>query len=217
MLDYDSDVFEYVASEAGIFGDLTFMSDVSYKVDPFIAGFTSIGEDDERNYTDNGTFCTVTFKVKDDVRLKEGDFSFELTYNPNEIFDCDIKNVKVAGVTYPSGYITIGHDLKEETVLPTGSTRGCIHRWCENCDLDERDYVRFTGDIDGNGYIGSRDLLILKRHLAGWKNYADIDTAAANLDPVNPAVNTKDLILLKRYLANWKGYDKYINVIPSDE
>lgn len=60
---------------------------------------------------------------------------------------------------------------------------------------------RTPGDVNGDGVVNSKDLVILKRYLANWKDVSiDEKNADVNGDGV---VNTKDVVILKRYLADW--------------
>ena len=60
---------------------------------------------------------------------------------------------------------------------------------------------RTPGDVNGDGVVNSKDLVILKRYLANWKDVTiDEKNADVNGDGV---VNTKDVVILKRYLADW--------------
>ncbi len=68
------------------------------------------------------------------------------------------------------------------------------------------------GDVDHDGAVNTKDLLVLKRCLAGWTGYNEktFDLRLADLDG-NQTVNTRDLLIMKRCLSNWSGYrDKYL-------
>ena len=57
------------------------------------------------------------------------------------------------------------------------------------------------GDVNSDGKVNMKDVLVLKKHLAGQK--VDIDFIAADVN-VDGTVNTTDLQLIKKYLAGWK-------------
>ncbi|MBQ7566787.1 MAG: hypothetical protein IJT18_06675 [Oscillospiraceae bacterium] len=59
------------------------------------------------------------------------------------------------------------------------------------------------GDMDGNGTVNMRDLLMLRQHLAGGYGIA-LATAVADLDG-NGTVNMRDLLMLRQYLAGGYG------------
>lgn len=63
-----------------------------------------------------------------------------------------------------------------------------------------------TGDVDGNGVVGPRDLTALRRYLAGWTGYGPetIHPEAADVSP-DGTVNAQDASVLARFLAGWSG------------
>lgn len=69
------------------------------------------------------------------------------------------------------------------------------------------DTKRFlVGDVNRDGAVTTKDLLLLKRYLANWKTYGSkIDMDLADMDN-SGSVTTKDLLIMKRLLANWSKY-----------
>ncbi len=57
------------------------------------------------------------------------------------------------------------------------------------------------GDVNGDGEIDIKDIVLLAQFLANWNVEIDENTADCNADG---AVNIKDVVLLAQYLANWK-------------
>lgn len=80
-----------------------------------------------------------------------------------------------------------------------------------NYDLDNVKFVavngsidisnRTPGDVNGDGVVNSKDLVILRRYLANWNN-VEIDESNADVNG-DGVVNTKDVVIIKRYLAGW--------------
>jgi hypothetical protein len=67
------------------------------------------------------------------------------------------------------------------------------------CDVcGRKKYV--IGDVDGDGNVGQRDILVLRRYLAGWS--VECDIAAADVDE-DGSVGQRDVLILRRYLAGW--------------
>lgn len=80
-----------------------------------------------------------------------------------------------------------------------------------NYDLDNVKFVavngsvdisnRTPGDVNGDGVVNSKDLVILRRYLANWNN-VEIDERNSDVNG-DGVVNTKDVVIIKRYLAGW--------------
>lgn len=62
------------------------------------------------------------------------------------------------------------------------------------------------GDVNMDGAVDLRDVVALRRHLAGWEGYAadDVCLPAADVNR-DGAVDLRDAMLLRRYLASWPG------------
>ncbi len=62
------------------------------------------------------------------------------------------------------------------------------------------------GDVDNNGKVDFADVLCLKRHVAKWSGYENINTELANLNH-DDSIDEKDILILERYVAGWKNYE----------
>ncbi len=69
-----------------------------------------------------------------------------------------------------------------------------------DADVNPLSAVATRGDVNEDGSINNVDLILLRRHIAGWT--VNINEAAADVSD-DGAVNNVDLILLRRYIAGW--------------
>ena len=67
-------------------------------------------------------------------------------------------------------------------------------------------YAKFTkiqyGDVDGDGSVTMRDLICIRRYLAGWEMPKDINIRNADING-DGKVTEADVVLLRKYFANW--------------
>ncbi len=63
--------------------------------------------------------------------------------------------------------------------------------------------VSAPGDVNNDGIVDSKDVILIRRFVADWKNIS-IDTDAADVNN-DSKVDSKDVILIKRFVADWKG------------
>ncbi|MBQ7985819.1 MAG: dockerin type I repeat-containing protein, partial [Clostridia bacterium] len=61
------------------------------------------------------------------------------------------------------------------------------------------------GDVDGNGLIETRDIILVRRYIAGGYG-VEINPDAADVDK-NGLVETRDIILMRRYIAGGYGVE----------
>lgn len=61
-------------------------------------------------------------------------------------------------------------------------------------------YHKLPGDVNADGTVDNKDVILLFRYVAGWS--VDVDTAALDTDGDNKITN-KDTITLFRYVAGW--------------
>lgn len=64
----------------------------------------------------------------------------------------------------------------------------------------------YYGDVDDNDKVDSSDALYLRRYLARWKSYQNMNEKAADVD-CDGAITLRDLTILERYIAGWAGYE----------
>lgn len=68
-----------------------------------------------------------------------------------------------------------------------------------------------VGDVNGDGQVNNRDLIILTRYIGGTPGYDQqisyMDAADINQDGV---YNNRDVTFLQRALGNWPGFDQYL-------
>ena len=61
------------------------------------------------------------------------------------------------------------------------------------------------GDLNSDGTVNAKDLVLLRRYVAKWKDMT-IDLVAADVND-DGVVNAKDLVLLRRYVAKWQDIE----------
>ena len=99
----------------------------------------------------------------------------------------------------------VGHDTSENykfTVQPTKTTDGLRVKICPICnDVIESYEVRYySGDIDGNGKINSKDISACKKYIVSELGDDEVCIVSGDINN-DGKVNTKDLSLLKRIVA----------------
>ena len=67
-------------------------------------------------------------------------------------------------------------------------------------------YAKFVniqyGDVDGDGSVTMRDLIYIRRYLAGWEMPKDANIRNADVN-ADGKINEADVVLLRKYFANW--------------
>ena len=61
------------------------------------------------------------------------------------------------------------------------------------------------GDVNSDGLINIKDVVLMRRYLAKWEN-VNIDHVAADVNG-DGLINIKDVVLMRRYLAKWEGVE----------
>lgn len=90
-VNYDKEALTLVKVEdGGILGEHTFGNNL--KANPYTMLWENGTVSD--NYTENGTLAVLTFQIAEGVSEKE--YNIELTYDTEEIYNVDLKNVKFA-------------------------------------------------------------------------------------------------------------------------
>lgn len=90
-----------------------------------------------------------------------------------------------------------------ENVVDEDGARVDIPR-IENGFADIR-HVR-CGDVDENGRVDFADVFWLKRAIAGWDGYGNIDSTISDVNK-DGAINLDDLLILEKHVAGWKEYE----------
>lgn len=68
----------------------------------------------------------------------------------------------------------------------------------ENLEIELKQGIR--GDVNNDGKINNRDLVLMRQYLAGW----DVTASEYGLDVNGDGkVNNRDLVLMRQYLAGW--------------
>lgn len=83
---------------------------------------------------------------------------------------------------------TTGETTAEETTIGNPNTTG------------NYDGPLIYGDVNNDGKVNSKDVLLLKKHAANW--VVEINKLAADVN-LDSQINSKDVLLLRRFLANW--------------
>jgi hypothetical protein len=69
---------------------------------------------------------------------------------------------------------------------------------CNECGIVRE--VSTPGDLNADGDINNRDLVLLQQYLNGWD--VTIDSAACDVT-ADGDINNRDLVLLQQYLNGW--------------
>lgn len=108
-----------------------------------------------------------------------------------------------------------GHIYNDSVVSPTYGMRGYTRHTCINCD----DYYDDTytdaleiyyGDADANGSINLKDVLLIRKAVAGLEVGDSYDADRADAD-ASSTVALRDVLLVRKYVAG------LISVFPPDE
>ncbi len=154
---YDANILKLVSVEGGIFDATDF--------GPITNNPLAVNWYDTLNPNNsaNGDIAILTFKVKEDAPL--GDTAITLSYDGENVYDFDFKNVsfatqdgKVTVVDYFAGDVN-GDGLVNNK--DTGLLLRYINSWDVEIDLT-------SADVNGDGVINNKDLGILERFINGW-------------------------------------------------
>lgn len=90
--------------------------------------------------------------------------------------------------------------LYEQTFEAGGKTLDRARKELPRC-------FTWLGDVDEDWKVNRGDVLLLKRHIAGWGGaYDNIDKFNGDING-NGALDASDVMHLERYLAEYKGYE----------
>lgn len=125
---YDASVLEFAGKAPGTaFGGMAYSPDTA---NPFIANWV---DSLKPNNTSNGTFVTLTFKVKEGA--KAGKYNVAVAYNADDVYDANFDNVAFETV---AGSVTVvckhTNTTKTAAVAPTCTTAGNTEgETCADC------------------------------------------------------------------------------------
>ena len=104
----------------------------------------------------------------------------------------------------------LGHDFEEEftvDVEPTETTPGSKSRHCTRCDaVTDVTVIPPTGgsgepgDVNGDGELNMKDVLIMRRYIAGLDELTDAQIAAGDFDG-DGDITMKDVLRARRIIA----------------
>ncbi len=171
-VNYDANVLELISAEAGVFTNASDEVDEvvlsNYNFGPYGNNpfkITWIDALATENITTNGTFVTLTFRVKDDAIA--GATEVSVTFEDDDIFDVNLENVAFEAV---AGTVTI----TESTGMPgdangDGNVNGrdyamilqYLNDWDVEINLD-------NSDVNGDGNVNGRDYALLLQYLNDW-------------------------------------------------
>ena len=102
-----------------------------------------------------------------------------------------------------NGKLGVGADDNGDPVVDESNTPLLLMLSAAYTD-DFTIYVFVYGDVNGDGVVNSRDVMILERWIAGWPVEINENASDVNGDGV---VNSRDVIVLDRHFAGWPGYE----------
>ncbi|MCD7769155.1 MAG: dockerin type I domain-containing protein, partial [Oscillospiraceae bacterium] len=115
---------------------------------------------------------------------------------------CTTYTCSVCGNTYTGDETdALGHSyVSEITKEATESEAGVITYTCTNCGASytENYYLYVLGDVNDDGKVNTRDIILVSQYLAGLVELSIQDAADVNGDG---KINTRDLILISQYVA----------------
>lgn len=173
LLNYDVDVLELVKVEAGDFANGSIELDgvvlpnynFSENITDYPYVINWVDALATENITTNGTFVTLTFKVKDDATVGTTDVS--VTFAEEDIFDVELNNVAFEAT---AGTVTIVEvtgmpgDANEDGEVNTRDAALVMqysNGWNVTINLD-------NADVNGDGEVNTRDYALLMQHSNGW-------------------------------------------------
>lgn len=108
---YDSKALTLMkAEDGGILGEYTFGNDKN--ANPYVMLWENGTA--SKDYTATGTLTTLTFKIADDA--VEGDYEIGISYDQEEIYNVDLKNVKFS---ITNGKVTVGKGVVQQGTCGT--------------------------------------------------------------------------------------------------
>ncbi len=143
--------------------------------------------------------CNVTLVAQETIPAKGHTYGDWVAYGNNHKKTCICGNQIAKPHTWDEGKVTI-----EPTYTTEGErTYTCICGATKTEVIDKLEYEYMPGDPTGDGAIDTRDIISIRRYIAGGYGI-EIIFAAADVDK-DGVIDTRDIILLRRYLAG--GYN----------
>ncbi len=140
--------------------------------DKGMVSFVSV-EEAERN--ENGTLLTLVFKIKDTADY--GEYEIGIVNNNPEKYGDSLHNSFA--------------NAKEQFIVPVVN-KGMV-------TVTDKE-VALKGDVNSDGKINNRDLVLFTQYLADWDVTIELYASDTNSDG---KINNRDLVLLTQYLADW--------------
>ncbi len=189
-------VGEYAFSECGKLSKIFVLSDKlsSYKA------FEGLGSGTEVYYIDNGSDYSNIDKKTKITGLSVTTLPLKLNYGKDETVDMTGSIIKL--LTENSSISLSAYDIPytvESSFTKNG--KNTVNIICGSLttsfQVNVTGFPSVVGDINADGLIDAKDLIELRKYLAG---ISDIDVAAADVNFDN-VVDAKDLVVLRKYIA----------------
>lgn len=143
--------------------------------------------------------CNVTLVEQEEIPAKGHTYGDWVAYGNNHKKTCICGNQIAKPHTWDEGKVTI-----EPTYTTAGErTYTCICGATKTEVIDKLEYEYMPGDPTGDGAIDTRDIISIRRYIAGGYGI-EIIFAAADINK-DGDLDSRDIILLRRYLAG--GYN----------
>lgn len=131
--------------------------------------------------------------------------SYELTSHTEATCASEGLNIYTCSLcknSYSESIPTLPHSFTEEIIPPTADSVGYTLHTCSECGYSYKDNETdfLMGDVNGDGKINTRDMLTLKKEIAGTLSSAFIQEAAdLNGDG---KISSRDMLSLRKLIAN---------------
>ena len=173
-LDYNSDVLEYVSATNGeVFSDGSFNAPNASNSSKVLLWQNG---DLTKNIKKTGKLATLTFNIKEGANPSDYEIAFKCDGEKYEAIDAEMNALNVATNSAKVKvvefiYGDVDDDGRVDATTDVLQLKRYIARW-DGYTVNERN-SNLDGDTteDGKPLITLRDLTILQRHVAGWKQY----------------------------------------------
>lgn len=193
---YDADILEY----QGCFVDDTIIEITGAELTVSSAGgiiyILIEAPDINKNITDSGVLLKIRFDVKSDAKLGKSELAFT-NYSSDNIFNTSLTDL---AFTFGNGSVTVVTDHNYgEWVEDTEN--GIYWRECSSCgriDTKPIGGAYTLGDVNDDGKINGKDVLLLRKYIVGLVDEIKTESADVNADG---KINGKDVLLLRKYIV----------------